>query len=228
MQFSCGTANHLSNNGIIQLKTLFYNEDGRATFTHYFKIWYKDSMAIEEITGVNSVTDTANITTVTYPLIKYRFIDLRSESLYDYKNFSDTASIIHKSPLPDSLMLDCGWSFYSQKAPTIQGISESLTDTVIGNLDYKRVKFNFTGDDPTTGFLIGYFRCDGKGDMFSIEKNYSKKINCTMVKYFDYKIGMARPFASKEVFYISDTLTKHELKVFEAWEKNAKQNPIKK
>jgi hypothetical protein len=226
--FACSSIGQVSNKGTIQLKTHFYNANGKPTFTHYLKIWYKDSVTITENTGVNTETDTANIETVTYPIILYRYIDLQSKTLYDYKNFSDTAEIINKAVLPDSLMTDIGWSFYSEKAPKIQGIPEPLSDTVIDNITYKRTKFSFAWHDPQKNFLIGYLRCDGKGDMFSLEKAYSRKFNCAMVKYFSYKFGMARPYASKEVYYISDTLTKEELKVFEAWERNAKEKPVKK
>lgn len=214
--------------GIVQQITRFYDIAGTPTFTHYLKIWHKENLAIEEILGVTTVTDTANITSVSYPVILYRFIDLKKRVLYDYKTFSDTAKIIHKAILPDSLMLDYGWSFYSERAPKIQGIPEQLSDTIIDEVYYKRAKFIYTWHDPKKNFLVGYFRCNGKGDKFSLEKEYSRKLNCTMVKYFDFKAGRVNPFASKEVNFISDTLTAKELKVFSAWEKNMFKYSIKK
>jgi hypothetical protein len=211
---------------IVQLKTNFYNLDGKPRFTDIMKIWYKDSVAIEKINRTNIVTDTANITTISYTVLLYRYVDLRSKTLYDYENFSDTAKIINKAVLPDLAMKDHGWSFYSNKISQIQGIPESISDTIIDNITYKRAKFNFLHDDPGKGFMIGYFRCDGKGTMFSLEKSYSRKLNCTMTKFFDFRYGKKVPYASKEVDFISDTLTKEDLNVFESWEKNEKKYPV--
>jgi len=212
--------------GQVQLKTHFYNLEGKQTFTDILRVWYKDSMAIEEIHKTKTVTDTANLTTVSYPVILYRYIDLRSKTLYDYKNLSDTAKVINKAVLPDSLMEDYGWSFYSEKAYRVKEKPEELSDTVIKNITYKRVKFNFPRDDPKENFLIGYYRCDNKGNLFSLEKSYSKKINCTMVKFYDFKAGESMPYASIEVDFVSDTLSGEELKIFDAWEQNARLNPV--
>ncbi|MBN8673228.1 MAG: hypothetical protein J0L56_03780 [Chitinophagales bacterium] len=226
--FFCNFGDCLYSQGKLLVTTHFYDKNGQITFTHYLRIWYKDSIVIEENTGVNTVTDEKNKTTVTYPIISYRFIDLKNKMLYDYKTFSDTAALINKAILPDSLMTDIGWSFYSEKAPIIHGIPESLSDTMIGNVNYKRARFSYTWHNLQKDFIIGYFRCDGKGNMFSLEKAYSRSLNCRMAKYYAYKIGITAPVASKEVDYISNSLTAEELRVFAAWEKNAKEIPVGK
>jgi hypothetical protein len=214
--------------GIVQLKTNFYNIDGTPMFVDILKIWYKDSVAIEEVNRTNTVTDIAGVTTVNYELILYRYIDLKTKTLYDYKSLTDTAKIVNKASLPDTMMKDYGWSFYSDKIILIQGQPEMLIDTIIENEPYKRIKYSLLHQDPKKNFDIGYLKCDGKQSMFSLEKHYSRKINCTMVKNFSFQYGNQYPYASREVSYISDTLSKQELKVFEAWERNAKNNPISK
>lgn len=224
---SCYSTGQISNRNIVQVITHFYDAKGKKNFTHYLKIWYNDSIAIQEIRGVTTVTSSKD-TTVTYPLLFYRYMDLRSKMIYDYTSFSDTASLIEKASLPDSLLYGPGWSFYSEKAPKIQGTPELLTDTVIDNISYRRAKFTYTWYDPKKIFLVGYFRCDGKGNMFSLEKDFSRKWNCTMVKSFTYKFGMTIPYGSKEVEFLSEELTKEELKVFKAWERNARQNLVNK
>jgi hypothetical protein len=228
MLFSYSSNGQLNTKGIVLNTTRFYNKEGKPTFTHYLKVWYKDSVCIQEIRGVNTATDTANNTTVTYPLLFCRFIDLKTKTMYDYKTFSDTAKTFKKAVLPDSVLSDAGWNFYSEKHPKIQGVPKPLSDTLIDDVNYKRAKINFKAYDPAKSYLIACFRCDGKGDMFSLEKDYSRKINCTMVKFFDYKVGAAMPFASIEVSYLSNELTKEELNVFDAWEKNEKENPVEK
>lgn len=128
--------------------------------------------------------------------------------------------------LPDSMMLDYGWSFYSDKIIRIKGEPELLTDTAINNINYKRAGFIFERHDPGKNFLIGYLRCDNRGTLFSLEKKYSGKSNCTMTKLFNFKVGREKPYGSQEVDFISNSLTSEETKVFDAWERNARQNPV--
>lgn len=215
--FSCVSGQNISTEGIVLNTTCFFNKQGDTVLSHFLKIWYSDSSAIEEIRGVNRITDTSNKTTTTYPIILYRYIDLRKRVLFDYKTFSDTAQYFNAAPLPDSLMLDYGWSFYSNKAPIIKDTPTPLSDTVIDGINYKRARFHFTWHDPSKNQLIGYFRCDRKWEMFSLEKSYSRSINCAMVKYFDYSAGYDFPYASKQVDFISSKFSPEEITVFKAW-----------
>lgn len=221
-----GQAPKSEKQGLVHLTTHFYDTIGKVTYTDILKIWYRDSSVIEEINRIGTITNGSGVTRTEYTLILYRYIELKSKTLYDYKSFSDTAKIIHKAILPDSMMLDYGWTFYSDKIIKIKGEPEALTDTTIDNLNYKRAKFSFERHDPKKNFLIGYLRCDRKEILFSLEKRYSRESNCTMVKFFDFKVGRERPYASQEVDFISDMLTSEETKVFDAWERNAKQNPM--
>src|SRR5258708_6634909 len=126
------------------LVLMITNYNGRQSFIDTLKTWYKDSVAIEEIHRINIMTDASNNTSINYSIMFYRFIDLRSKALYDYKAFSDTSKIFDKDVLSDSLMKNRqGWNFYSNEVPRIQGIPKLLTDTVIDNITYKRAKFHF-------------------------------------------------------------------------------------
>ncbi|MET0395138.1 MAG: hypothetical protein ABW019_18470 [Chitinophagaceae bacterium] len=226
---SCASTGQLHSPGAqgrVFLTTHFYDAQGNPTYTDVLKIWYRDSSVVQEINNI-ATTTAAGITRTEYILMLYRYIDLRNKVLYDYKSFSDTSAITHKAILPDSMMQDYGWSFYSDKILRIKGVPEPLSDTVISNIEYKRLKFSFEWQDPKKNFLIGYLRCDGKGNQFSLEKSYSRQMNCTMVKFFDFMVGMRKPYGSQEVDFISDTLTAEESKVFDAWERNARQNPVK-
>lgn len=228
-QFAFIGANcQLNQSGIIVRRTQFYSKQGDTTFTHDLKILYKDSMAIQVITGINRIIDSANKSTLTYPLLFCRFIDLKNKAFYDYKHFSDTATFYNKSILPDSLFTDAGWSFYSQKAFKSKGIPEELNDTSIKNIPYKRVKFLFTWNNPEKEYLIGYFACKKTNNLFSLERNYSQKINCPLVKYYHYKTAENKPFASTELLQVADSLSQDESKIFDAWERSAKNNPVVK
>lgn len=225
---SCLSKSQVSTKGIVQKITHLYNGDGKPTFTHYLKVWFKDSIAIEEITGVNTVTRNDTVISITYPLQFCRYVNLKTKTLYDYKHFSDTAKIFHKAALPDSLWTDAGWSFYTDKAPVIKDTPAPLCDTMVANVLYKRAKFCFSWHDPQKDYIIGYFRYDLENRMFSLENAYCRKSNCTLMKYYNYRTGMSKPFGSKEIVYLSDALSKEQLNVFAAWEKNEKENPVEK
>jgi len=213
--------------GLVVMKTVFYDSSGTVKFVDTLKIWYKDSVAIQEIHRINLSNNSSKTPPqVTYSVILYRYMDLKNKALYDYKTFSDSAVMQNKASLPDSGMRDYGWSFYSEVLRRIQGTPEPLSDTILGNVTYRRTRFHFTHDDPKKSFIVGYFRCDGVNEMFSLEKSYSHKIGCVMTKFSEFGVDQINPFATIEVEFISDSLNDRELGVFQAWGTNAKQNPI--
>jgi len=96
----------------------------------------------------------------------------------------------------------------------MNGESEVLPDTTIKVTRYKRIKFAKLKPRQTNGFNIGYLHCDNKGSLFSFEKNYSKKVNCSMTIHEEYKIGASKPFAFTELDFLADTLSQKELNIF--------------
>jgi len=215
----------ISNNGIVQMKTIFYDSSGAPSFTDVKQVWYKDSSTIEKINRADFQTDSSDKTTLSFSTLFFRFIDLRQKVLYDYKHFSDSAKPINIAQLPDSMM-KYGWSYYSHKVRRIQRTPQELSDTLIGDLVYKRIRFNFVGDDSTKGYKIAYYRCDEKARMFSLEKEYSKKINCTMIRFEDFQLGFAGQFATVEIEFLSDSLNNEQLKIFDVWQKNITKYPV--
>ena len=211
--------------GVLKVKTQFYDTSGNSEFLGWIKIWYKDSIAIEEIVTTKSVTDTSHRTVVSYIPQFYRYIDLKANSWYDYKTFSDTARIVKCGALPDSLFDGYGWTFYANHLP-IKGQPEVLPDTTIGSIKYRRIKFSRLKKGLYDSFFIGYLRCDNKGRLFSLEKDFSSKINCTMTRFYEFKEGASHPFASNELEFLSDTLSQKELRIFDAWKKNQLKFPV--
>lgn len=222
---SCTSKPKMINNGIVEMKTAFYDSRGTPSFIDLKQVWYKDSSTIEKINRTDFLT-VGSKTTVTYSTLLFRFIDLRQKIFYDYKHFSDSAMPINKAPLPDSMMTDYGWSYYSHKVRRIQGIPQELSDTLIGHLNYRRIRFNFIGDELAKGYKIGYYRCDEKARMFSLEKSYSKKINCTMIRFEDFQYGLTIPLVTVDVEILSDSLNSEELRIFDAWQKNLMKYPV--
>ncbi len=229
---SCNSKSQIDNSqklGVVLLITHFSNSNasGFGAFNDTITMWFKDSLFIQQVRSPQIHTDEKNVKTYSSkPLISV-YIDLSNKVLYHYKNLSDTAQIFNKQVLPDSMMY-YGWTFYSEKLRQIVGEPEPIADTIIGNTTFKRAKFHFLHNNPDDNFQIGYFQCDVKGVLFSLEKSYSRRIGCSMSKFVDYrnKNGAWNSYASIEVKYVADTLTSEQLAIFDAWEKNAKEHPV--
>ncbi len=230
---SCHVQKASINSGVIYLNTKSYNpnvqEYNKEPIFPDLKIWYKDSLVIEQIKLVNINTDTTQLTTITHPIDGYVFIDLKSKSFYHYKTFSDTALIINKYTQPDSLPIqgNGGWNFYNSRDLKLIGNPETLSDTVINNLTYKRVKL-FTKIEEDIVIQIGYLECDRKNSFFQLYTNLGKKLGCPIVRLDDLPSIQNPKAVSVQIDFVSDKLTSNEMKVFNAWEKNARKNPVNK
>ena len=209
--------------GVLSLTTQFYDSSGTSIFLAPMKIWYKDSVAIEELVTIKSITDTFGKTEESFVPEAYRYINLKRHSWQLYITLSDTARIIESGALPDSVFVDGGWTFYANNM-RMESDPELMPDSIIGETKYMRIKFFRLNARIPDSYVIGYLRCDKKENLFSLEKTYSHSVNCAMTRYYEFKNGASRPFASTELEFLSDTLTEKELKVFAAWEKNSVQN----
>jgi hypothetical protein len=205
---------------------IFDTINSQVAFSISSKIWYKDSLSIQEVPQTNFTEDEKGHKTREDFISHYVFIDPRTKSFYYYKNFSDTAKIIKKYSGTDSFFVHGGWNFYADKNIVDGGWPVPLSDTVINQVSYKRVKFKRSFGQKEFN-SIGYFRCDKKGTLFKMDKSYSEKLGCPMVKIDNFLPGRGQLAISNEVDFLADTLSAKELKVFDAWEKNARENIIK-
>jgi len=175
--------------GLVEIKGEIYdtigNQFSKPILTIKEKVWYKDSSVIEEVHSIKIITDTANITTQTIVLENYRFNDLRARMVYEYKNFADTARMIRKYSLNDTIQISGGWNFKFKRRLEYQGSPEYLTDTVVDQINYKRARLlTKAGNNPY--FIDCYFRCDKKGTIFNYDPGLSKMIRCPLVKLFTF------------------------------------------
>jgi len=188
------------------------------------KIWYKDSLSIQEVKLLRFFTSSKE-KTFKEILLYYIFIDPKYNSYYYYKNFSDTASIFKSYAGVDSFKVDGGWNFYLKKDLNYEGSPEVFNDTVINQIRYKRMKFNtLMGKD--NYITIAYFRCDKIGTMFKFDYSYSEKLGCPLTKIDDFPTERGTS-TKTEIDFLTNGLTSEELKVFDAWEKNEKKYPVK-
>ena len=192
------------------------------------RAWYKDSLVVLESMGLAIEVDSASHQENRQPVTDhYTFINLTTRSFYEYASFSDTARIVQKYTKPDSIMGRAGWNFYAPRDIPVTEPPQNLPDTVIEGVIYQRVRFVNQRENKYNPVSIAYIRCDRKGTLFQIDKNFSEKRGCPIVRYEELPT-QRNPFANAgEIVFAADTLSPEELKVFEAWERNAKQNPVK-
>ena len=197
-----------------------------------FKLWRKDSSIIEEIKRTDHHTDTTGHTTIKTFLDHYTFVDLKTGSYYNYSSFSDTAKLLKIYSSADRAEL-IGWDFTyyrGEKKTQITRPVEALPDTTIENILFKRYKIFFLNNNPTNPVelgVMGYARCNKRGTLFDYGISLGTVQACPITR-MDYMVTKADPLPlSFQTEFVSDTLSQEELKVFAAWEKYAKENPVK-
>jgi hypothetical protein len=215
-------------NGVLVLKSRVYD-----TLTNSFipqkywrdiKLWFYDSTVIQEGSLIE-ITEKNGIESVQSKVTHYTYIDLRRMVTYNYKHFSDTAICYGFSSLNDSLSISNGWDFLSKKQIISSENRQSLPDTVLDRIRFKRYTSsammlnNNLGEVRVTNTL--YMSCNKKfNPLFSFERPFNETINCPVVKssFIDH---FFKVHIFKELDYLPRRLNKEELKVFEQWKKNA-------
>jgi hypothetical protein len=198
------------------------------------KILYKDSTVIVKAMGLVIITDTSGHTTTEVKLAYYTYIDLTNKSFYQYSSFTDTATITTKFTVTDSNKSQVEtvlWSFYDLPIKQADSFFKILPDTSITGVIYKRKSFiqEFIGrnDRLFKNTIVGYYRCDKMKTLFRYGENFSKEEPCPFVRAEFFSLPLLpRSKSLMEVEFVSDTLTSEELKVFDAWKKNAKKYPV--
>lgn len=227
---SCDSGRKINNSGVVRVKIQVFDtvmgSSAKPVLNNEFKIWYKDSLAIEEVKTIRFLRKPGGEKSVEEFIKHHVFIYPPSRSFYYYKTFSDTAAIIKKYSGTDSFGIHGGWNFYKERNLEFSGTPEVMSDTAIEQVQYKRVKYKTKKGD-LDYISITYFRCDNKISMFKFDKAYSEKIGCPMVRIDDFPVEKGNPMTA-QIAFLTDTLSLRELRVFDAWEKNAKQNPVNK
>jgi hypothetical protein len=218
------------NSGVLQVNLKLYDTTSNQFLSPFLeipqKIWYKDSLVIEEVCSVSRITDTLNITIQKIVLDHYRFNDLRTRTVYEYGSFSDTAKIIRKYSLDDDTKMYGGWNFKFKRKLEYVNPPEVLPDTLIDEINYKRYRLNMPIKNRIV-VAICYFRCDIHETMFTFDPALSKMAGCPLVKTFTFSPAKDDTPTSSEIQFISDSLNEKELKILNVWENNAKSNPVK-
>lgn len=228
--FSCSVQKTCLNCGVVLRKMRFLDSaSGKyigISQNKDMKMWYKDSMVIQEAHHIYQNEDEYHNITWSVVVEKYKFADLRTREIYEYYTFSDTSKLIKRCTPEDTGCTRETWVFWTEKHGFMPNDKpESMNDTLIGGVKYQRVRFTKKVDTEKGKVeysIIGFLRCDLKNAILMYDKPFSKKMGCALVRFEDHYFPPVYPSDYGECEYLSQKLTQEELKVFNSWEKNAK------
>ena len=204
-------------------------------FLPEYKVFYKDSTAIREVYKIRREDETKYEISID----KYIFIDLINRSFYEYAKFS-VDSFFTKSYIPSDTSKDYSFAyiFFGYSDPQKNANPKlslkipdekynSLPDTIIDAVKFKRLRCEQiikNGEINQLNIWTIYFRYDIKNSIMHYDKDFDQKMNWPVVRI---EVKDPKFQTCFEIKYERQYLTNEELKVFDAWEKNAKLNPVK-
>ena len=217
---ACSVNKPTSSSGIILLKKRFFNVETKTLekdpSIEDLKIWYKDSLVIQETRKLIVNKDINGRTTMRAVIGHYTFIDLKTKSFYEYGSFTDTASLLNKYSQPDSVGITGGWNFYNAKKMIYRENLNSLSDTMINGLTYMRITSYIYPEKDRTDLKYtqtGYLRCDKKNALFHYDMGIDEKFGCLLVRV-DLQFEPYNKWMSSEIEFLTDTLSSQEVKIF--------------
>ena len=125
----------------------------------------------------------------------------------------------------DQTIIHGCWNVYSNQKNFYDSLID-LKDTVINRVEYKRIRVDNETKNKKIYSNIYFFRCDRVGLLVNFNKSLSDKIGCSVVRVDTWKEN--KLITTVEILFLSDQLSKDEIKVFKAWENNAKAKPVNK
>lgn len=195
-------------------------------FPEFYAWWYKDSFAIEEIKKLSLRTENDS-TTVERIFIYYQFVDLKTASFYLYHHFSDTAVFFEKFDTGRTHIFGTIYPFYMFRKDTATSIK--LGDTTINNITFGKHKFLYKeGISETKESTVLFEMYGRKKTLFDFGWRYYPSFSNAVTRVDNLPTTKVPVTISWEINFERDSLTQKELKVFAAWAKNARENPVVK
>lgn len=188
-----------------------------------YKILFKENKSVQEVPHISFTSDSAGEKT-SVKIKHYSYLDLNANVCYNYWTFSDTATAFKQYSDIDSVEVDGGRNFLSNKKFEYES-SMNLADTVVSGKTYGRVRLDKKINNNDVYFIL-YVDCARKNSLIKLFKLLSDSLGCPIVRDETYVKG--KMFMIRELKFVSDELSSEELRVFEAWEKNAKKTLVNK
>jgi len=124
------------------------------------------------------------------------------------------------------------WAFYGEMPfEDPDSTVRKMPDTIINNITYQRFSMystykNDSGVDYKYTFV--YLNCNATNKMFQSDKAFSKKYgNGCPIQREDNYWPKNKMLMSGDFEFHRNTLTLQEMKIFDTWEKYARENPVK-
>lgn len=203
---------------IIDSSQWLYNGDTLFSFGN--RILFQDSLFVEEIGELKSVTDTSKITREWKEILYYRFTDLRLGKYLHFHHFSDTARPFQSGSYHDSSSLLGGFNFKMDRSFIPIGPIRKLPDTTLSGIKHGSFSVVSTKRNGTFRFVC-FYRLNNNSFPLSMVSNLDSLLNGNpVVKIDSYEIENDRfPIGSSAFYYERNHLTKKERMVFSQWQK---------
>jgi len=214
------------------------------------KMYYKDSIVIIPTVESSSKEENGIETDYREKDRYYTYVNLRSKCIpgmssftkdsvysskykatfYEYPAFSKDSFFTRKYMELDTAIART-WVFWGDQNKKLQIKKDSIIiipDTIINGTLLKREKhFKVNDKGQIVQVHVSYYRCEVEDWMriFVTSKNTE---DCIFIR-IDWKvITMKQPWLSQQHEFLSRKLTKEEIEIFDAWEKNEKNYPVTK
>ena len=190
------------------------------------RIWYCDSMVIQEVKSICTHQATNEHPVLTATTVYYLFSNLRTGEVYRYPTFTDTVKAFYRAIATDS---NCTISY--RKFPETEdftGIKPRLffSDTLIGTVLYCRVKTTntlLTERGPVEKTVCLYQHGKHNEGFFSPEAWRGVQPGSMLLRFETVYHPSVFATELEEYICLNQTLTRHELRVFAAWKRNARK-----
>lgn len=206
--------------GVVRVNTSFVGDGEKSNslppFEIDFKILYKGNLSIQEVPVLNLTEDSSGKES-SVKIKHYSYLDPDINRCLNYKTFSDTAKVWKHYTDIDSIEVDGGWNFLSNKKLEYDS-SANLPDTIVNGVTYGRRRLYDRRSAKDLYFNL-YIDCNRKSELIRIFKTISDSLGCPIVRQETYIKG--KIFIVREIDFLSDRLSPAESQVFSAWGKNA-------
>lgn len=191
--------------------------------------WFRKNAIIEEI-GISPSFFHDVFIDNRFKGVRYVFKNFNDSTVYEYGSMTDTATCLGIYKLFSDIELTNGTSV-NKGILDITPVAGpfKLADTTIDNITYRR----FTIETDTAGLHVmntHYLQCDYP-DILSLAPWHNKIFGCPtlihVVSTVEFKPKGTGESGVWKNTLIRDSLTEEEVKVFNAWEEYAKNNPFK-
>lgn len=227
--FSQRTFSQQHNEGLISMNTYYtgFKDSSDIPFSlarTESKFWYRDSSAIFEIKVTRGRGGSDVVTKYNYELVKYTFLDLRKMRCQDYLVLSDTAAPFCNYVLGRTDFLS-GVNLWYTEDSTFNSVELiNLSDTVINNVNYKRVCQVNSKTVPRSKNTY-FLDCEKAPIAFNLSEGLSEIYSGCQVRIMEMNSNdeMTMGFSMEQV---RSKLTEEENRIFDKWEANSKSTSL--